>query len=80
MKKFLKEKFIIWGYVHYGLTIGDSVSYGVYNSFDNKIFVWFENQYTKLGYRPLSWWEWQDAGGYGKPYKHLLKVKYTNYN
>lgn len=77
----IKEYIVVSRYVHYGLIVGNMDSYSFMgDSVDSgwwyaPIFSFWERQYINLGYAPLSNHQWQLSGGYGAPYKHLLKRK-----
>ena len=64
MIKRLYEKFVIWGYVRFGMAYGDAVSYMCYNDSDEQIFTFFEKKYVALGYSPIAFTEFVTAGGY----------------
>lgn len=77
----LYERYIIWRYVRAGLMWGEADGYVLiagecvgYESRERKFHYW-EEKYKKLGYMPLSEWQWEESGGYGVPFEHLLKKK-----
>ncbi len=85
MKLFNKlwERFVVWGYERTGLNMGDVASYG-YMSQIGFLYAgpdWemrhrkWRSWYCDLGYKIIDDETWMLAGGYGKPYKHLLRVR-----
>lgn len=51
------HKFILWGYVRYGMRYGDELSYSYMGDCVGSIdgmFKHFENKYCNLGYIPVS--------------------------
>lgn len=77
MIKKLYEKFVVWGYVRFGMIYGDAVSYLYYNDSDEKWFNFFESRYIKLGYIPIKFDEFVIAGGYvGESHlRTLLRIR-----
>ena len=72
----LKHDKIVRQYVRYGLIYGDYMSYYYCPPRIKSKFLYWESQYIKLGYIPLTTDDWIIAGGYGKQYKHLLRIRY----
>lgn len=83
IKKFadnLWEKYVIHKYVKTGLHWGDLTSYTFLGEPEGYIYLckdleYWEAEYKKLGYIPLDRRRWVDAGGYGKDYQSLLKIR-----
>ncbi len=73
----LYEKFIIWGYVRYGMIYGDAVSYMCYSDSDERWFTFFEKRYVDLGYESIPFDEFVTAGGYVGE-SHLTPFLYKN--
>lgn len=67
-------------YVSAGLRWGDAESYSFmgecvgYNSICNRLKYW-ESEYEKLGYVPVSLDRWVESGGYGREYESQLKIR-----
>lgn len=73
MFKKLWERYVVWRYVEAGLAMGDYHGYLFCpDSVERKYEKWKE-RYKALGYEPLLFQDWVEAGGYGVPYKHLLR-------
>lgn len=73
--KNLYEKFIIWGYIKYGMMYGDSVSYSFLGDCGDPgkaRYKWFRDRYQNLGYKIVPFDEFVVAGGY-RGRKHLTK-------
>ena len=64
MIKSLYEKFIVAGYVDYGMIYGDIASYACAPGIYYHAFKFFEKRYIKLGYKPIPFDEFITAGGY----------------
>lgn len=76
----IMEAIIINRYVKWGLITGDVDSYDFMGAghwpgewWKRRWFNYLERKYIALGYIPLSAHDWMVAGGYGAPYKHLLR-------
>ena len=74
------DRFVIWRYCEAGLTWGDADSYSFMGDPDpcgllNFRLVRWELIYRGLGYKPLERRDWTSAGGYGKPFEHLLRQR-----
>lgn len=78
--KKLYEKFILWGYVRYGLYYGDELSYSFMGDCVNSVeryYNFFHKRYCQLGYEPISLDDWIIAGGYSgiKHVQNKLLIK-----
>lgn len=76
----LYVKFVVWGYVRYGMAYGDELSYS-YMGTSAVSREWQYNFFTKLyvalGYKPISIDDFVIAGGY-RGVKYLRdKLKVT---
>lgn len=77
MFKKLWERYVVWRYVEVGLSHGDYLSYSYMFNQENegleRRYNKWKKRYYELGYQPLLIQDWIYAGGYGVPYKHLLR-------
>lgn len=73
------ERFVVSRYVKFGLILGDTDSYSYmgepvgYDRLEKKFLKW-EREYQMYGYQAVPRETWMRAGGYGWPYKHLLRI------
>ena len=76
----LWEWWVIKNYTSAGLQWGDAQSYyGImgpcvgYRSMVNRLIKW-QARYERLGFSPVPHDAWVSAGGYGKPFEHLMRI------
>lgn len=74
----LYERFIVAGYVNYGMIVGDLGSYGLGDAgIYDVLFRFFRKRYIGFGYVEVPFAEFMTAGGYVGP-SHLdpyLRIK-----
>lgn len=75
---YIYAKFVVWGYVRYGMMYGDECSQAYMGECVNSAqqqFRFFEKRYIKMGFQPISNADFQIAGGYVGP-EHLEPLLY----